>query len=141
MKSDVQNAGAMFLIANSSQLTPAKSEKKLQCEPRNVQGTRVERFEGIWTLLNHTKRRQGYHLDALKCLLQKSKKTLLKNVFDLGLNYQIKHRIKLKPIAQRFRRTYRNMSCDKKSHENNRGSHIKLWECRIKNQNKCWSPT
>ena len=47
LKSSMQNTGTVFLIVSSTQIIPSRSEKLLQCEVRDVQGTRVKSFQGL----------------------------------------------------------------------------------------------
>ena len=47
LKSSMQNTGTMFLVVSSTQIIPSRSEKLLQCEVRDEQGTRVKSFQGL----------------------------------------------------------------------------------------------
>ena len=47
LQSGMQNLSTMFLIVSSTQTIPSRSEKLLQCEVRDEQGTRVKNFQGL----------------------------------------------------------------------------------------------
>ena len=89
-------------------------EHSLKLQRQTEEKTKREDFSFERHVNIENKNLSKDQLHQVRTLCNKYETIFSRHSNDLGFNNQIEHRIKLKPDAQPFRRTYGNMSFDKR---------------------------